>query len=132
MTKFQKRILKTTEKIENCLIVGQGFGFLEECLEIFKTVFVINEIKPSIRTKNLIFRDDGSDLSQISDITHVIFDRNNINELVMYQTVWNKHNSVVIIEGDEPIGREFSKPLYDTAWNCVDKQGFFHVWKGIK
>lgn len=132
MTKFQKRISKTSKKIENCLIIGQGFGFLEECLEIFSTVFVVDDQKPAIRVRNLIYRDDKENLSQIYDITHIIFDRNQINDLEKYQHVWQKHKSLVLIEGNEPIGREFSKSLYNSHWQCTSTQDFFHIWEEIK
>lgn len=132
MTKFQKKILKTAKKLENCLIVGKGFDFLEEFLEIFKTVFVVSDQIPNIRVKNLIFRSDSENLSQLHDITHIIIDRDQITDLEKYQPVWCKNNSLVIIEGDEPIGREFSKSLYISHWNCTSCQGFFHVWEKIK
>lgn len=132
MSKFQKRISKIGIKLENCLVIGQGFGFLEDCLEIFPTVFVISDKKPDIRVKNLIFRDDAENLSQLSDVYHIIFDRDQIHDLEKYQNVWQKHRSVVIIEGDEPISREFSKSLYISHWQCTSRQGFFHVWEQIK
>lgn len=132
MTKFQKRILKTAEKLDNCLIVGQGFGFLGECLEIFPTVFIVCDQQPNIRVKNLIYRDDDTNFAEISGITHILFDRNSVDKLEKYQHLWNKHNSKVIIEGDDPIGREYSKSLYDSHWQCTNTQGFFHVWERIK
>ena len=132
MTKFQKRILKTREKLENCLLIGEGFGFLEDCLEIFSTVFVINEKTPTIRVKNLIFRNDNDQLSQISEITHIFFDRDKITMLENYQHLWLKHNAVVVIEGDNPIEREFSKSLYGSHWQCTNTLGYFHIWEQIK
>jgi hypothetical protein len=50
----------------------------------------------------------------------------------MVKDFWQRNNSKVIIEGDEPIGREFSKPLYDTGWGCTSKQRVFHVWEKLK
>lgn len=132
MTKFQKKISKTAKKLDNCLLIGNGFGFLEEFLEIFKTVFVINDPKPEIRAKNLIFRDDSENLSQLAELTHIIFDRHSVTELEKYQYLWQKHNLVIIIEGNNPIEREFSKPLYNTHWQCTDTQGYFHIWEKIK
>ena len=132
MTKLQKRILKTSKRIENCLLIGEGFGFLENFIEVFKTVFVINNKKPSLRTKNLIFRSNEDDLSQLTDITHIIFDRKQIIKLEKFQYLWNKHNSIILIEGNEPIEREFSKSLYNSGWQCTDTQGFFHVWERIR
>lgn len=132
MTKFQKRIFKISNRIENCLIIGKGFEFLEDCLEIFSTVFVIDDEKPNIRVKNLIFIDDTENLSQLSEITHIIFDRDQIHNLEKYQHMWQKHRSVVVIEGDEPISREFSKSLYISHWQCTSKQDYFHVWEQQK
>lgn len=132
MSKFQKKILKTSNRFENCLLIGEGFGFLDECLEIFKSVFVINKQKPNIRVKNLIYRDDTENLSEISSLTHIFFDLNQITMLEKYQYLWTKHDSLIIIEGNDPIGREFSKSLYASGWQCTSTSGFFHTWEKIK
>lgn len=132
MSKFEKRLSKILKKPQNAIIIGDGFGHLDIFLENFKTVFYINETFPSIRAKNLVYRENSTDLSSLPDISAIIFNLSTVHNLHLYTEVWKKHKSVVIIEGEEPIGRNLSKPLYDTHWGCTSLQGFFHIWEQLK
>ena len=129
MNKFEKRLKKISKNIENCLVVGQGFGHLEELTEIYNTVFVIDKTRPELKVKNLVFRDNFDDTSYMSGISSVFFDLNSISELEKSSPVWLKNKSLVIIEGDSPIERHLSKPLFHSGWQCTSVQGFFHVWE---
>lgn len=132
MNKFEKRLKKISKNIENCLVVGQGFGHLEELTEIYNTVFVINRTRPELRAKNLVFRDNFDDTSYMSNISSVFFDLDSISKLETSSPVWLKCKSLVIIEGDAPIERHLSGPLYQAGWECTGVQGFFHVWEPRK
>ena len=132
MNKFEKRLKKISKNIENCLVVGQGFGHLEELTEIYNTVFVIDKTRPELKVKNLVFRDNFDDTSYMPGISSVFFDLNSISELEKSSPVWLKNKSLVIIEGDSPIERHLSTPLYRAGWQCTSVQGFFHVWEPKK
>lgn len=132
MNKFQKRLKKISKNIENCLVVGQGFTHLDELIDMYGTVFVIDQTRPELKSKNLVFRDNFDDTSYMSGISTVFFDLASINKLEMSSSVWIRCKSFVIIEGDDPIERHFSAPLYRAGWECVSRQGFFHVWESRK
>lgn len=132
MSKFAKRLKKSSPGIENALVIGSGFGHLEEILSIYKTVFVIDEERPNIKAKNLVYRENFDHLNQFTDISIIVFGLDRLHLLETFKDVWQRNESVIIIEGDECIGREFSKPLYNTSWGCREKQGFFHTWEKIK
>lgn len=132
MSKFVKRLLKYTPRAENALVIGTAFGHLSEILTTYKTVFVISESPPPIKARNLVYRQNFDHLNQLTGISVIIFDLNQILLLETLKDVWQRNQSVVVIEGDEPIGREFSKPLYNTSWGCRQKLGLFHTWEQIK
>jgi hypothetical protein len=132
MNKLQKRLRKLDKTQANAVVIGSAFGYLENILEIYNTVFVIGEILPTVKAKNLVYKENFDNLNAITEIGAIFFDLTRLNQFEMVKEVWQRNNSKVIIEGDEPIGREFSKPLYDTGWGCTSKQGLFHVWEKLK
>ncbi len=129
MTKFQKRIKKLYKHPENCLIVGEGFGFLNEIIEIYKTVFVVSDRKPNLKSKNLVYREEFDDLSNLVEITAVFLDLSLLDKLETVMHIASRNKSFVIIEGNDPIGRDKSGPLYKTGYQCTGLYGSFHVWE---
>jgi hypothetical protein len=132
MNKFQKRLSKLEKNKVNAVVIGCAFGNLENILEIYNTVFVIDESFPTVKAKNLVYKENFHNLNAITEVSAIFFDLDRLDRFEMVKEFWQRNNSKVIIEGDEPIGREFSKPLYDTGWGCTSKQGSFHVWEKLK
>jgi hypothetical protein len=132
MNKFQKRLRKLNKNQGNAVVIGTAFGNLENILEIYATVFVINEDFLTVKAKNLVYKENFDNLNAITEVSAIFFDLNRLDRFEMVKEFWRRNNSKVIIEGDEPIGREFSKPLYETGWGCTSKQGLFHVWEKLK
>jgi hypothetical protein len=131
MDKFEKRLKKLSNSYNNALVLGSAFGYLEKILSIYSTVFVINQV-PAIKAKNLIYRENFDHLNNIIQVSAVFFDLNSLQYLDDLKDCWQRNNSIVVIEGNEPISREFSKPLYESGWRCTSLQGFFHVWEKLK
>lgn len=131
MSKLIKRLNKISRGGENALVIGTAFGNLQEILSNYKTIFVIDDIPTPIKSRNLVYRENFDHLNQLTEISVIFFDQNKLHLLQTFKDVWQRNKSVVIIEGDTPIGREFSKPLYDTSWNCRQTLGFFHTWEQI-
>lgn len=130
MAKFKKRITKLSNKsLQNALVIGEGFGFLPEILETFQTVFVIDNNRPNIKGRNLVYKENSDELNLIIDISMVFFDRDKINDINSIAPVFTRWRSMVIIEGNDPISRDYSQSLYHHGWNCTSLQGFFHVWE---
>lgn len=132
MSKFSKRVKKLFDVHTSCLVIGQGFGFLSEILEIFDTVFVISDKKPEIKHKKLVYRESVDNLTDLYEIQAVFFDLDQLDKLIYMPVVWTKNRPIVIIEGNDPIQITESKPLYDNGFRCVELLGFFHLWKKQK
>lgn len=132
MDKFQKRLSKSCGSMENALVIGSGINNLEKIINIFKNVFVFSKTSPQIKAKNLIYRENFNHISQITEISAVIFDLDYVKYLEDTAVVWTKWKSTIIIEGDIPIGRDLSTSLYKNHYECTSIQGFFHVWEPTK
>jgi hypothetical protein len=129
MNKIQKRIRKLSRHSSNALVVGEAFGNLSILLEIFNTVFIISEKEPPIKARNLVYRENISNLNNITDVGAIFYDLSQIHQLESLQHFWSRNNSNIFIEGNEVIGREHSRSLYDSGWRATSQQGLFHVWE---
>jgi hypothetical protein len=129
MAKFQKRLRKLVTPQSNAVVIGQGFGYLLDIAELFDTVFVFSWDLPKIKNKNLVYRENFADLNPLSEISTVFIDLDQIQHLQALLPVWLKWKSVILIEGNDVIGREHSKPLYDNHYRAVEQQGTHHIWK---
>lgn len=129
MNKFEKRLSKISKNHETAVVVGCGFGYLENIINMFNNVFVINEERPTIKSKKLIYRENFDNLSQITEVSVILFDRTEVCRLADVSPIWHRNKAVVVIEGNEPIDRTLSKPLYASAYECTGLHGFFHTWE---
>lgn len=132
MNKFQKRILKAHQPVNNALVVGTGFGQLEQISAVFNSVFVIDFEPPSVKCKNIIFREGASPLDPLTDITATFVDLNHINTLEKIKNVLSKHRPAIFIEGNEIINRDLSLEIWNLGYRPLEQQGLFHTWKKIK
>jgi hypothetical protein len=129
MDKFSKKITKTIKNTQAAVVVGNGFGKLDDLLNIFKTVFVITEKTLEYRAKNLIYRKNFDNIESIGQVNAILVDLSEIEKLDYLAPLWQKTQAMILIEGNDPIGREYSKSLYRDHYRCVELQGFYHIWK---
>ena len=132
MNKIKKRLSKLSKNTESALVIGTAFGQLEQLLDLYSTIFVVNEDGTELKAKNLIYRENIDRLSNITDVGAIFLDLNELDKLELLTTVWQTHSSKIFIEGEMAISREFSQPLYNTGWRCTSLQGIFHVWEQQK
>ena len=129
MNKFSKRICKNLRTLENALILGQGFGQLENFLSIFQTVFLIDEILPTIKSRNLVYREDFQDFGAVCNISAVIVDLNNLKNLEKTIPVISKYYPAFLIEGGEVLDQNLAGVLLSNGYVPVERQELYHIWK---
>ena len=129
MSKAEKRLKKTLGTVQNALTLGSGYGLLADTLNVFKSVFVINNSRPEIKSRNLIYKENFNDMSMVTDISVVFVDRDNVHLIKNIEPILYRYRPLILIEGDEVITRDFSGPLYQANYRAVEKCGFYHIWK---
>jgi hypothetical protein len=132
MAKFAKRLRKLSGYTENALVVGKAFGNLDQLLEIYTNVFVVDEDSPSVKAKNLIYKENFDDLNVLTQVGAIFIDLDKIDKLDILEDFWQRHKSTIFVEGNDCILRHLSKPLFKTGWQCTSLQGIYHVWEKIK
>jgi len=129
MNKFKKRLTKSVGDLQNAVVVGQGFGQLDSIVETFSTVFIFSWDRPNLKAKNLVFRENFNDLEPIRDISSIFIDLDQIQHLEKISQIWHKNKCTILVEGNDPIERSVSGPLYRDHFRCTDQQGIYHIWK---
>ena len=132
MAKFAKRLRKLSGYTENALVVGKAFGNLDQLLEIYTNVFVVDEDPPSAKARNLIYKENFDDLNVLTQVGAIFIDLDKIDKLDILEDFWQRHKSTIFVEGNDCILRHLSKPLFKTGWQCTSLQGIYHVWEQIK
>ena len=132
MAKFAKRLRKLSGYTENALVVGKAFGNLDQLLEIYTNVFVVDEDPPSAKARNLIYKENFDDLNVLTQVGAIFIDLDKIDKLEILEDFWQRHKSTIFVEGNDCILRHLSKPLFKTGWQCTSLQGIYHVWEKIK
>jgi hypothetical protein len=132
MAKFAKRLRKLSGYTENALVVGTAFGNLDQLLEIYTNVFVVDDEPPSAKARNLIYKENFNDLNVLTQVGAIFIDLDKIDQLEILEDFWQRHKSTIFVEGNDCILRHLSKPLFKTGWQCTSLQGIYHVWEKIK
>lgn len=132
MAKFAKRLRKLSGYTENALVVGKAFGNLDQLLEIYTNVFVVDDDPPAAKARNLIYKENFDDLNILTQVGAIFIDLDKIDKLDILEHFWQRHKSTIFVEGNDCILRHLSKPLFKTGWQCTSLQGIYHVWEKIK
>ena len=132
MAKFAKRLRKLSGYTENALVVGKAFGNLDQLLEIYTNVFVVDDSPPAAKARNLIYKENFDDLNMLTQVGAIFIDLDKIDKLDILEDFWQRHRSTIFVEGNDCILRHLSKPLFKTGWQCTSLQGIYHVWEKIK
>jgi len=128
MNKFQKRIAKNIKKSPiHCVVVGNGFGHIEDFLGLFDTVFLL-ESTLTIKAKNLIQREEISGVFNLRDVGGIFLDRDRQHVIDHLSPLLSKFNPDVFIEGNDVIERQYSKVLYQLKYRAVAQLGECHQW----
>jgi hypothetical protein len=129
MNKIQKRLRKLSRNNTHALVLGSAFGILDQILEVYNTVFVIDESPPAIKAKNLVYKETFVKLDHLQDMSSIFVDINQLDNLDKIEVIWRNHNSKLFVEGGDRVENDKVKILYDSGWACTSLQGMFHVWE---
>lgn len=129
MSKFIKRLSKAGLNFDTALVVGEDFVPLDDLLKKFNTVFVIADNSPSIKARNLIYRNFKSSLDALPTIS-TFFIQEKYNSLISnYLPLLTKSKATLVIWNSDLLDREKIKPLLNYKYKRVSKEYTYHFWK---
>ena len=73
--------MKLSRNNTHALVLGSAFGILDQVLEIYDTVFVVSELPPAIRAKNLVYKENFVKLDHLQDMSSIFVDIDQLDHL---------------------------------------------------
>ncbi len=129
MGKFSKRIKKINKHYRNGVVVGSGFGNIEDLLESTSTIFIVYPKDSSLRRKNLIYRENLELVHSLHDIDFVFIDKDMVNLIPEIKPLWKRAHCLLIVEGDPSTSMEHNKFLRKERFQIIDIGKNWHIWK---
>lgn len=131
MAKFIKRLKKSIDHVENALVVGKAFGYLDQLPNNFNTVFIHND-SMVIKDRNVVNIASFDDI-ELSSPVHIVFlDLEYIPQISKLMGILSKQRPYLAIEGHDVIERPNVECLYKAGYRAIDKLDSYHLWKKIK
>ena len=131
MTKFQKRLMKVLPKMQDCVVFGTAFGYLEEIVPIFQTIFILDKGGDRVRAKNTVYISEIKETSVFNRVNSMFLDLNCLDDLQHLPLLLTICKPYILIEGNDVIGRDKSTVLYKNAYRAISQNKNFHTWVGI-
>jgi len=129
MGKFSKRLKKLNKNYRNVLVIGSAFGNLAELLENAPTVFTLYPKDDTVRSKNLIYRENVESLNEIRDVDFVIVDKEYTHVLTSILQLLRNCYPFILIEGGPMTSVEQHKFLKSHSYKVIDIHTTHHLWK---
>ena len=120
---------KADRRARNVLVVGTAFGNIEELLDAFSTVFVVNCSQPRIQKRNVVYRENFENIHLITDVDLIIIDIDQQHTIPDIIQVWRRTNPTIVIQGPELLTKEYQKLLKSDHYEIKEVSKGYYVWK---
>lgn len=131
MSKFTKRVLGKGKNSRCCLVIGDGFGLIDDIIDNFRTVFIVNSGDRSLRKRNVVYRQDFTGIDILTDIDVIFINRDQERGLALSEPVFAKFRPTVIIENTDSWSRESIRSLQIKGYHLVETHKNFVKWARI-
>lgn len=130
MSKLNNRIKKTFDHCRNVVLCLTSLDNLQEYIDTFDTVFLIQPKKVTIKSKNLVVIEDYSNVFNIPDINLIVFDQETIKFTNHFKSIMRLQSPTVYYIGDRKrVSTESMKPFVDSKYNITETKKDLVIWK---
>lgn len=128
MSKFEKKILSLGKFRRNALVVGSGFGYIEELSLWLRTVFVIDNPDRSLRKKNIVYKEDFIGVSSLTEIDFIFLDYNQSGNLEKLHTVLTNNRAAIFVQGETVWPSKEYKYLRSLGYKHIETAKRMQKW----
>lgn len=129
MASFSKKIRKLNKFPKNALVIGKGFGQLEELSEIFDSIFIVGADNNLLRKRNIIYREDFEFVTSLPDIDFIFVDKDYFEQLLKLNQVWRKNQSYIVTEGGLTPEKHIYRFLSAETFKIIEAHKHHIFWK---
>lgn len=128
MNKFTKRILNAGKFKRNAVVVGSGFGYIEQLADNLNTVFVIDNPNRQIRRRNIVYKDEFIGISTLSEIDFIFLDYNQYGNLQKLQPILVSNRATIFIQGEVSWPVNEYKYLRSLGYSHIENNNGMQKW----
>lgn len=129
MNKFYKRITKTADGTQACLVLNSAAVLLEDFSNIFNTVFVYKDQEPVLRRKNIIYQEFFDEAINLPKFDLVFTDIDGLKNLYFIERLLVRQHPIIMIHSEDYIDAPFSEFLKNCQYVVVDIAKGYQTWK---
>ena len=129
MNKFYKRITKTADGVDSCLVLNSAANLLEDFSNIFGTVFVYKEHNVVVKRKNIVYQEFFDELINLPKFNLIFTDVDGIKNLRLVERLLIKQKPTLMIYTENYIDKEFSDFLKSCQYVITDISKGYQIWK---
>lgn len=120
MSKFEKRILKSSIQCRNALVVGSGIGYLPDLITHCTTVFIIDPTDKQLKKRNIVKREWFTDLQLLTDIDFIFIDTAHYTNIPLLKLVFDKYRPIILLEGTVLPAKEIHRLLQSSHYSLIE------------
>lgn len=129
MSKFHKRISKTVDITDYCLVLDSSIGAIETFSEIFNTVFVYKTSEIVFKSRKLVYQEKFEDLNALPHFNFVYTEIESIKNLEIVKSLLMMQKPVLMIKSENYIDKRYSSILKECRYELVDFAKGYQIWK---
>ena len=130
MSDTAKKLRKFARSTQTAIALEASPEMLESLSTAFNTVFVFSVNPPSVKRRNIIYRELVADIEQIPEVGLVYAEEGGIVHLPTLQSVFQHHKPTLMIGSGEYIHKKIARWLGEhVRYEMVDIAKRWQLWK---
>lgn len=129
MSKILKRLKKNLKQHRNCVVLGDGFKFLEPCIEIFNNIFVFESDITVPKNKKIIKRENYESLDLITDVDLILIGEKFVEMSDNIKELLKRNRATIIIGFGEFLDKENTLKFRSYNYEIVEINKNYQIWK---
>lgn len=130
MSDLTKKLKKFARTPQTAIALEASSEMLESLSKAFNTVFVFAVNPPSVKKRNLIYRELVADIDQIPEVGLIYAEAGGIEHLATLLTVFQHHKPTLMIASGEYLHKKAARWLNEhVRYEMVDITKHWQLWK---
>lgn len=129
MANFQKIIKKTVRPCTHCLAIKMPDDIVYDLLEVFDTVFAINDSK-KIKHRSIVYREDYNSLSNLPEIKMILCQPGELINLSKLLPIVSKSKPLFcFLTGEHSFDLNLSREFAGVGYEPVSRRKQYQLWQ---
>lgn len=129
MASLAKKLGKILRNNRNVVMLEPSSEMLVEMSLHFDNVFVFTEKQPSVKKKNIIYRQGFENFDSLPDVSLLYVGKDSIDKLLNCQNLLLKSRNFVMIESADELGKKLKRLFSSASYELTEISKKWQMWK---